>query len=349
MFVFTATLAAGVALYIAPIISAAAHRYGILDRGDGNLKEQKQPVAYLGGLVVFIAMLVALSVTQQFDTRLLALLLGASLVVSVGLVDDLGTLVPKDKMLGQILAATVLVKGGISIEMTHLPSVVAYLGSVFWIVAVTNAFNIIDVSDGLCAGVGLVTALMMGIWSVAWGDPNQAYLCAALLGGLAGFLRVNWRPARMYLGDTGSMLIGMVLAAVVMEGRYSAVNDVAAFISPMALLCIPLFDLAFVMLCRLVLGLRIYHGSPDHFAVRMRRHGRSAARIAMTAMVLQLICGVGAVVAALGTNLQAAGVGAAGLVGALIVAWRLWRLDPRRPPAPMTPVTPETQPQELTR
>src|SRR4051812_6744151 len=144
----------GVALYLAPPIIAAAQRYGILDHGDGRLKEQRQPVAYLGGLVVFIALLVALAVTRTFDPKLLALLLGASLTVSVGLVDDLGTLTPKDKFLGQLLAASVLVKGGVVIQLGDWPWYACQAVSILWVVSVVNAFNIIDVSDGLCAGVG---------------------------------------------------------------------------------------------------------------------------------------------------------------------------------------------------
>jgi UDP-GlcNAc:undecaprenyl-phosphate GlcNAc-1-phosphate transferase len=180
LLLLTLILAAGMALYVAPLLIRAAERYGILDHGDGRLKEQQRPVAYLGGLAVFIAMLVALSVTQEFDSRLLALLLGASLVVSVGLVDDLGTLVPKDKLLGQILAAMVLVKGGITLHLDAIPWYVADVGAVFWIVAVTNAFNILDVSDGLCAGVGAAAAFVLGLWCRFNGGIAEAFLCAAL-------------------------------------------------------------------------------------------------------------------------------------------------------------------------
>ena len=149
IFLLTAVLAFALALYLAPSIIAAAHRYGILDRPDGNLKVQRDAVPYLGGLVVFLGMLAALAVTQTFNERLLALLLGASLIVSVGLVDDLGTLTPKDKFLGQVLCGVILVKGGISVQLEAVPSYVAAVASVLWMVTVINAFNIIDVSDGL--------------------------------------------------------------------------------------------------------------------------------------------------------------------------------------------------------
>ena len=191
IFLLTAVLAFGLALYLAPPIIAAAHRYGILDQPDGNLKVQREAVPYLGGLVVFLGMLAALAVTQTFDERLLALLLGASLIVSVGLVDDLGTLTPKDKFLGQLLCGLVLWKGGVSVQLDAVPSYVAAAASVLWMVTIINAFNIIDVSDGLCAGVGAVGAGLLGLWTLHHGALPEAFLCAALLGALVGFLRFN--------------------------------------------------------------------------------------------------------------------------------------------------------------
>ncbi|MEW5852035.1 MAG: MraY family glycosyltransferase [Myxococcota bacterium] len=335
LFALTLLLATGIALYVAPLLIHAAERYGILDHGDGKLKEQHKPVAYLGGLVVFIAMLVALSVTQEFDARLMALLLGASLVVSVGLVDDLGTLVPKDKLLGQILAALVLVKGGITIHLDAVPWYVADVATVFWIVSVTNAFNILDVSDGLCAGVGAVAGLVLGLWCLHTGLTAEAFLCAALCGGLVGFLRHNWRPARMYLGDTGSMLVGITLAAVTVMSQYSQQNPVAPLITPLAILAVPLFDMTFVVVCRMHLGLRIYHGSPDHFAVRLRRHGVSPARIAAGAMVITALCSLGGVAAARADVRIALAVGIMGMAFSLLAGMLLWRVDPRKVPAPV--------------
>jgi UDP-GlcNAc:undecaprenyl-phosphate GlcNAc-1-phosphate transferase len=334
LFALTVVLSLGVALYVAPMLMAAAHRYGILDRGDGRLKVQREPVPYLGGLAVFIALLVALAFTQQFDSRLLALLLGAALVVSVGLVDDLGQLTPKDKFLGQVLAAVVMVKGGISIGLEGVPWYVADLASVLWVVSVTNAFNIIDVSDGLCAGVGTVVALALGLWCLHGGAESEAYLCAALAGGLLGFLRFNWRPARMYLGDTGSMLVGLLLASVVLVADWSPHNEVAPLVAPLAFVVVPLFDLTFVVVVRMWMGQRAWHGSPDHFAVRLRRHGVGPAVVAVGAMV---VSGGAAVVGLVAVHLSMVGaavVGGAGVVACLAAGAWLWRLDPRRAPGP---------------
>src|SRR5688572_11595393 len=120
----------------------AALRYGIVDKPKPPLKLQTEPVPYLGGMVVFLAFLSSLAITFQFDQEVLAILLAASIVVSVGLIDDLGTLTPKDKFIGQIIAAIVLVKAGVRTDIVLFPDAVDIGLSVLWMVTCMNAFNI---------------------------------------------------------------------------------------------------------------------------------------------------------------------------------------------------------------
>lgn len=283
------------ALYLAPILIRAALRYGIVDRPSTPLKDHKEPTPYLGGLVVFVAFLLALAVTFPFDQRVLAILLSASLVVSLGLVDDLGTLVPRDKLIGQVVAAVVLVKAGVVIEIAAVPSPVDEALSVLWLVTCMNAFNIVDVSDGLAATAGLVGALGALIVALLNGDRMIAAMAASLAGACLGFLRVNRQPARMYLGDTGAMLIGAVLGALAMVGRYSEANVVSSWFVPLTLCAVPLFDLTLVVIARVKANREIWMGSPDHFAVRLRHHGvaaRTTARIAGALGLLAIAAGV---------------------------------------------------------
>jgi UDP-GlcNAc:undecaprenyl-phosphate GlcNAc-1-phosphate transferase len=146
------------------------------------------------------------------------------------------------------------------------------------------------------------------------------------------------------------MLVGMVLAAVTMLGSYSRSNSVAPLVAPLAVLVVPLFDLAFVVICRLRLGLRIYHGSPDHFAVRLRRHGQSARTIATGAMVATFGACSAAWLAVTRSGIAAAAVGGLGAVLCLWCGVRLWRLDPRREKSksPLA-ASPETSAQEPAR
>ena len=288
------SLATALAIYVAPILIAAANRYGIVDKPKPPLKLHGEPVAYLGGLVVFSSFLLALALTFPFDQRVLAILLCASLVVAVGLVDDLGTLIPRDKFIGQLIAAFVLVKSGVKVDITALPFPIDELVSVLWLVTCMNAFNIVDVSDGLATTAALVGSLGAAVVATLNDEPMIATMSSALFGACLGFLRVNRQPARMYLGDTGSMFLGAMLGALAMIGDYSKTNDVSAWFVPLCLCAIPLFDLALVVVARLRARRPIYHGSPDHFAVRLRHHGRSARFTANVAG------GLGAIVVALG-------------------------------------------------
>lgn len=341
-------ISTGLAFYLAPILIRAAHRYGIVDRPSTALKTHTEPVPYLGGLVVFIAMLVAVAVTFPFSRDVLALLLFSSITVAVGLVDDLGTLTPRDKILGQILAAAVLVKSGVHIEVAFLPFPVGDVLSVLWLITCMNAFNILDVSDGLAASAGVVGASAAVAVALLNGDPMIATMGAALLGGCLGFLYFNREPARMYLGDTGSLVIGANLGALALIGRYSESNQVSALFVPLTLLAAPLFDLLLVIIARIHARRPIWHGSPDHYAVRLRHHGWSARAVARLTLAL------GALVAAVGIGstflpdtpalLTAASTIAVGM-GLLGVI--MWRFPPRALPATENAIG-ETDPVEAT-
>jgi UDP-GlcNAc:undecaprenyl-phosphate GlcNAc-1-phosphate transferase len=328
-------LAMALALYLAPILIRAALRYGIVDRPSTPLKEHAEPTPYLGGLVVFVSFLLALALTFPFDQRVLAILLSASLVVALGLVDDLGTLVPRDKLIGQVVAAVVLVKAGVAIEIAAVPSPVDEALSVLWLVTCMNAFNIVDVSDGLATTAGLVGALGALAMAVLNGERMIAAMAASLAGACLGFLRVNRQPARMYLGDTGAMLIGAVLGALAMVGRYSEANSVSSWFVPLTLCAVPLFDLALVVIARVKANREIWMGSPDHFAVRLRHHGvaaRTTARAAGGIGLLAIAAGVGS------TKLDDVGalvvLGAMALLALVLLLVLLVRFPPRLPATP---------------
>lgn len=335
---FPAVLAIALATYLAPILIAAASRYGIVDHPKPPLKLHGEPVAYLGGLVVFAAFLLALALTLPFDQRVLAILLCASLVVAVGLVDDLGTLIPRDKFIGQLIAAFVLVKSGVKIDIAALPFPVDEFISVLWMVTCMNAFNIVDVSDGLATTAALVGSLGAGIVAALNDEPMVATMASALFGACLGFLRVNRQPARMYLGDTGSMFLGAMLGALAMIGDYSGSNRVSAWFVPLCLCAIPLFDLCLVIVARLKKGRPVYHGSPDHFAVRLRHHGFSAR---FTARIAAAIGGLVVAAGVASTRTDDAGA-AATFVGTVVALLALMgfifeRLPPKQTPSAAPP------------
>ena len=278
------------ALYGTPIAAKAAVDFGIVDRPDGALKNHRGPVPYLGGLAVYVAFLVALALVFEFDRRVLGILLGGTIVVLLGLIDDFGVLGPGPKFAGQLVAAWVLVKSDIAIHIAVLPDWLTTGLSILWIVGMANAFNIIDVMDGLSAGTGLIASLFLLAVSALNGQTAIAVLTAVLSGALLGFLRYNYHPARIFMGDCGSLFIGMTLAALAMIGKYDQHNRIG-YLSPLLILAIPIFDTAFVALIRLSKGRSPFRGSPDHFALRLRGAGLSVRGVVNLSYASGLLLG----------------------------------------------------------
>jgi UDP-GlcNAc:undecaprenyl-phosphate GlcNAc-1-phosphate transferase len=264
-------VAAGLSTWLTPRLREAAIRFGIVDRPDGRLKRHREPVPYLGGLAICLSFLLALAlVTFEFRHEVLGILLAASIVVILGLVDDLGQLEPWTKLAGQLVAVVVLIKSDIYIQLTFVPPAVALPLSVAWLLATTNAFNLIDIMDGLACGTAVVAALSLLVIAELGGRSEAALLLAALAGSCLGFLRHNFEPARIYMGDAGSMFLGLLLGALAMNNSYTQRNAAAA-LAPALILGVPLFDMLFVMYIRRRRGLPIMLGSPDHVALRLRR------------------------------------------------------------------------------
>jgi len=279
-----------------PLMGKAALQLGIVDKPDGKLKTHGKVTPYLGGIAVFAAFLMTVGVLTDFNEHeTLGLLLSGSIALLVGLIDDFGVLTPSQKMLGQALAALVLVKSGTYIKLTFLPIWLAVPLTILWILAVTNAFNIIDIMDGLASGVAAVAAISIAAANHMAGRDSQAFLAVVLAGAAIGFLRHNFHPARIFLGDAGSMFMGFMLAALSMNAGYTRVN-LLAVISPIFILGIPLFDLLLVMFIRWHRGIPMTKGSPDHFALRLRRCNLTVRETAITTYVVGALLGAAALV-----------------------------------------------------
>lgn len=319
-------LSAGVAWGFTPRVRDAAIRFGIVDVPDGALKQQREPVAYLGGIAIFLSFLVACAFVLDFQRDVLGLLLAGSIVVLVGLIDDLGSLTPWTKLAGQAVAVGVLLKSGIYIQLGFVPFWLAIAVSVLWLLATTNAFNLIDIMDGLSAGTAAVAALALLVVAHLNGRAEAATMLAALAGACVGFLRWNFQPARIYMGDTGSLFLGLMLGAFAMDLAYTETNPIGA-LAPALILGVPLFDTLFVMYVRWRRGLPVMLGSPDHVALRLRKWRLSTRQTVLASYAATAVLG-GAAVAIIGATARGAGLVLSGLVvvALLLAAW-LRRID----------------------
>jgi len=276
--------------YLTPVLRQAAIRFGIVDRPDGKLKNQRAPVPYLGGIAIYLSFLLALALTAPFERDVLGILLAGAIMVILGLIDDLGALGPSVKLAGQVVAILTLMKASVTIKLVFLSPFVALPLSFLWLLAVTNAFNLIDIMDGLSAGVGLVAALILACVAVGSGRYGAALLLAALAGSLLGFLRYNLQPARIYMGDAGSLFVGLMLGALAMNNSYTTRNLVAS-LSPVVILGVPIFDMLFVMFVRWRRGVPVMRGSPDHFALRLRKWRLTTRQTVWTSCLATAILG----------------------------------------------------------
>jgi UDP-GlcNAc:undecaprenyl-phosphate GlcNAc-1-phosphate transferase len=279
------TLSAALALALTPLMRRAALSYGILDVPRGPWKAHRAPIPYLGGAAVYVSVLVSMCAAAEFRPATLGILLGASLVAMLGLFDDLHAIGPGAKLLGQLLATWALVKGGVHIQWAPLPEGVALTLTFLWVVGITNAMNFLDVSDGLCAGVAAVAGVFLTIVGAADQDMAMALPAAALTGALLGFLVFNWQPARIYLGDMGSLTVGFLLSALAISGGYGQRTRYAP-LAALLIFLVPLLELVLTVLARLWEARSPVRGSNDHFAVQLRLSGWSPRGIALYGVAL---------------------------------------------------------------
>ena len=320
-------LSLGLSLYITPIVRKGALLYDIVDRPDGKLKDHKDPVAYLGGIAVYLAVLLTLALTFDLSREILGILLSGTIIVILGIIDDFKVLPPKIKFIGQAIAAFVLIKSGIYIKLVFLPLWINIILSFLWLMVITNAFNIIDVMDGLATGIGCLVSIILFIVAIMNQHVLIAILTIALAGALLGFLRYNFEPAKIYLGDTGSLFIGLLLGALSMIGSYTQNNTIAC-LSPVIILGIPIFDTVFVTYIRWRRGIPIIYGSPDHFALRLRKWRFSTVQTVILSYAASLILGLLAIVMLLlPSNLAALGIILVLLLGGLSLAVFLKRIN----------------------
>jgi UDP-GlcNAc:undecaprenyl-phosphate GlcNAc-1-phosphate transferase len=264
--------AAGTSLVLTPVALRLALRWHVLDRPGGH-KSHTSPVPYLGGLAIVTAfaavVIVATFVSPPVDGRSqLAAILGTALALStLGLIDDLRGLSAIVRLAVQVTAAAIVWKLGIQVDLFVVPTANFAL-TVLWVVGVTNAFNFIDNMDGLAAGIATIAGLSLWVIAAQHGQFLVAGLSIAIAGCALGFLRENFHPARVYMGDAGSLFLGFMLAVLGLKLKFDAPPEVTFFV-PILVLGVAIFDMALVVAGRLTHGRSVFVGGRDHISHRL--------------------------------------------------------------------------------
>lgn len=318
---FPILLAALVAYCVTPLVKRIAFRIGALDMPEAR-KVHKVPMPRLGGLGIYVAFLVAVLASMPLTWELLGVILGGTLIVAVGIADDVWQLPARVKLLGQVAAALVLVFFDVQVEWIANPFGEGYIYfdefsvplTVFWVVAFTNVVNLIDGLDGLAAGVGAIASFTVTCLAAQTGYMEPALLSAALFGSILGFIRYNFSPATIFMGDTGSMFIGYVIGAFSVDGAVKTAAAVSLLV-PAIVMGLPIMDTAFAILRRYRNGRPIFAPDKGHFHHRLLALGLNQKQAVLLMYGITAALGIAAVLFA-----ELRGVWAAVLIAVLATA-----------------------------
>ncbi|HMQ04655.1 MAG TPA: hypothetical protein PKD26_12120 [Pyrinomonadaceae bacterium] len=236
----------------------------------------KRPTAMLGGVAIFATTIVFFALFAVPTKESLVVLVGASFLFLVGLLDDIVNIKPYQKLIGQLIGATLVVGFGLKLPITGYELVDIWI-TVFWLVGITNAINLLDNMDGLAAGIAAIGAFSLALGFYANGQISELTLAAIFIGSLVGFLILNFNPASLFMGDCGSMFVGFLLAGTVLlgqtGGRSRGLFSILAV--PVLILFVPIFDTTFVTVIRKLWGRKASQGGRDHTSHRLVALGLS--------------------------------------------------------------------------
>ncbi len=286
-------IAAILASILVPWISRFATRLNLVDQPDSNRKLHKSAIPLIGGIAVYLSVCITLVLIWLFGYQsiilrpgdfkeFIGLFLGSGFILLVGVLDDSIGLRGRQKLVGQIIAVLILVGFGFrfnKFEIFGVPfefGIFSILVIIAWFLAVVNSINLLDGADGFAATIGIIMSIALSFMALYHpsGRPVDALILLAMAGSLSGFLRFNFPPAKVFLGDAGSMLIGFVLAAIAIRCTFKQ-NTAYAFFAPMALLAIPFIDTGAAIIRRKLTGRSIYAVDRGHLHHTMIKRGFS--------------------------------------------------------------------------
>ena len=307
--------AALIALISTPVVRSLAVRVGAVDVPKDGRRMHDHPIPRMGGLAIFFGFILSVLLYVEMTPQLRGMLLGGVIIVVLGIFDDIYALGAKFKLVIQIVAALTAVLSGNVIQILSNPNVLSpnpwwdlgwlsYPATVLWIVAITNAVNLIDGLDGLACGVSTISALTMLVISLAVADAPVAIVMAALAGGCIGFLPYNLNPAKIFMGDTGSTFLGFILAVMSIQGLFKFYT-IISFAVPFLMLGLPIFDTCFAFIRRIAHGQSPMHPDRSHVHHRLIDMGFNQKQAVAVLYIISAILGLCAVVLTTSGELKA--------------------------------------------
>ncbi len=339
-----------------PLVKRAAYKVGAIDVPKDNRRMHDHPIPRLGGLAIFLGFMLSVLLFARMERPVRGMLIGAVMIVVLGVMDDIMTLHALPKFLIQLAAAAVAVYYGNVIQYVSNPvftspdryvdlGAFAIPVTIIWIAAITNAVNFIDGLDGLAVGVSAISSATLLVTAMLVSEGNVAIIMAALLGACLGFIPYNMNPAKIFMGDSGSTFLGYVLAVVSIQGLFK-LYAIISFAVPFLILGLPIFDICFAVLRRLARGENPMHADRGHVHHRLIDMGFNQKQAVAISYLMTAILGLAAVVLTTSGALRALFlIGAVLVVGAIGVKV-IFSAHPHEPPSeaaapPPRPKAPE--------
>ncbi|GGB00288.1 undecaprenyl/decaprenyl-phosphate alpha-N-acetylglucosaminyl 1-phosphate transferase [Macrococcus hajekii] len=302
-------ITAVISFCLSPLLIWVSPYIGAMDKPNLRKVHQK-PVSILGGLAVLISFLIGIKIAQPVEDEIVPLVIGAILIHLLGLVDDIFDLKPIIKLVGQILVSLIVVYHGITIDLITLPfGIIIQFGvlsvpvTILWIVAVTNAINLVDGLDGLASGVTMIALGTIGLIAIFQQNIFIIMICSVLIGSLLGFLRFNFYPAKIFLGDNGALMLGFIIGVLSLLGFKNI--TLISLLFPIIILGVPFIDMVFAMIRRFLKGRPMMQADKSHLHHKLLEHGYSHPQTVILIYSIALLFSLASVILYLSTNMGA--------------------------------------------
>lgn len=303
-----------ISLMMTPLVRKFAFRIGAIDIPKDERRIHNKPMPLLGGIAIYASVIIACLLFLPINKTLVSILIGGTIILISGIIDDLKGLSPKLKIVFQLLAGLSLILGDVKVDFVTNPFTISnsiiYLKwlsipiTLFWVVGITNTLNLIDGLDGLAAGVAMISALSLTFVAEKFGYTSVIIISSIIAGSCLGFLPFNFNPAKIFMGDTGALFLGFMLASISIEGVMKSVATIAMIV-PVLILGVPIFDTTFAIFRRLLNGKSIMSADKGHLHHRLLARGFSQKKTVLILYGISSVFGIFAVLVAKANSQQA--------------------------------------------
>ena len=292
-----------IAFLLTKLIRNVATKLKVFDHPNER-KIHKKPIPLLGGLAIYVSFVITIFLNFSFSIELKGVIIGGTIILLLGLIDDIKHLSAKWKLLGQVVASSTLILFGV--KLSFLPSTWWGIGgevllTIIWIVGITNAVNFFDGMDGLATGLTAICSLSFFIVALITGQQYLGFLTIALAGSCLGFLKFNFRPASIFLGDAGSTFLGFTLAGIAIMGGWAENNPKVALSLPILILSVFIFDMIYITIARVFKGVVrsfkewIEYTGKDHLHHRLVTLGFNETQTVLLIYLIAACLGMGGI------------------------------------------------------